>query len=134
MRAVFTVGEETTPEFLERAAETVKYGGCADELAFRQEVRLRRDVSAPPPTGRRPPVVAEPQERLAAELEAGERKGKWAYERHGGGVAYIVNGTAYRSYEAMASGDGSPVGQEALRMAADAKGRALCPWIDGEAG
>lgn len=130
VRAVFTVGEETTPEFLERAAEAVKYGGYADELSFRQEVRLRRDLSTPPGIGRRPAVVADPQERLVTELEAGERKGKWAYERHGGDVAYIVNGTVYRSFEAVASGDGSPVGQEALRMAVDAKGRSLCPWLD----
>lgn len=130
VRAAFVVGEGTTPEFLERAAEAVKYGGCADELAFRQEVRFRRDMSAPPRIGRPPAVVAEPQERLVAELEAGERKGKWAYERHGGGVAYVVNGTVYRSFEAVASGDGNPVGQEALRMAVDAKGRSLCPWLD----
>lgn len=130
VRAAFVVGEGTTPEFLERAAEMVKYGGCADELAFRREVRFRRDMSAPPRIGRPPAVVAEPQERLVAELEAGERKGKWAYERHGGGVAYVVNGTVYRSFEAVASGDGNPVGQEALRMAVDAKGRSLCPWLD----
>lgn len=130
VRAAFVVGEGTTPEFLERAAEAVKYGGCADELAFRQEVRSRRDMSAPPRIGRPPAVVAESQERLVAELEAGERKGKWAYERHGGGVAYVVNGTVYRSFEAVASGDGNPVGQETLRMAVDAKGRNLCPWLD----
>lgn len=134
VRAAFVVGEGTTPEFLERAAEMVRYGGCADELAFLQEVRLLVDVSTPPPTGWLPAVVDDPQERLVPELEAGEREGKWAYVRHGGDVAYVVNGTVYRSYGAIASCDGSPVGQEALRMAADAKGRALCPWIDGEAG
>lgn len=124
------VGGETTPEFLERAAEMVRYGGYADELAFRQEVGLLVDATTPPPTGFLPAVVADPQERLVTELEAGERKGKWAYERHGGDVAYIVNGTVYRSFEAVASGDGEPVAREALRMAVDAKGRSLCPWLD----
>lgn len=120
VRAAFVVGGETTPEFLERAAE----------LAFRQEVGLLVDATTPPPTGFLPAVVADPQERLVTELEAGERKGKWAYERHGGDVAYIVNGTVYRSFEAVASGDGEPVAREALRMAVDAKGRSLCPWLD----
>lgn len=130
VRAAFVVGGETTPEFLERAAEMVRYGSYADELAFRQEVRFLVDATTPPPTGRLPAVVADPQERLVTELEAGERKGKWAYERHGGDVAYVVNGTVYRSFEAVASGDGEPVAREALRMAVDAKGRSLCPWLD----
>lgn len=133
VRAAFVVGGETTPEFLERAAEMVRYGGYADGLAFLQEVRYLVDVSTPPPTGRLPSVVADPKERLVPELEAGERKGKWEYVRHGGDVAYVVNGTVYRTYGAIASCDGVPVAQEAMRMAAGAKGHALCPWLGGEA-
>lgn len=133
VRAAFVVGEGTTPEFLERAAEMVRYGGCADELAFLQEVRLLVDASTPPPTGWLPTVVDDPQERLVPELEAGERKGKWEYVRHGGDVAYVVNGTVYRSYGAIASCDGVPVAHEARRMAAESKGMALCPWLGWEA-
>lgn len=96
-------------------------------------VRFLVDVSTPPPTGRLPAVVADPKERLVPELEAGERKGKWEYVRHGGDVAYVVNGTVYRTYGAIASCDGVPVAQEAMRMAAGAKGHALCPWLGGEA-
>lgn len=54
-------------------------------------------------------------------------------ERHGGDVAYVVNGTVYRSYGAIASFDGVPVAQEAMRMAAGANGMAICPWLGGEA-
>lgn len=118
VRAAFVVGEGTTPEFLELAAEMVRYGGYADELAFLQEVRL---------------LVDDPQERLVPELEAGEGEGKWEYVRHGGDVAYIVNGTVYHSYGAIASCDGVPVAHEARRMAAESKGMALCPWLGGEA-
>lgn len=133
VRAAFVVGEGTTPEFLERAAEMVRYGGCADELAFLQEVRLLVDVSTQPPTGWLPDFVDDPQERLVPELEAGEREGKWAYVRHGGDVAYVVNDTVYHSYGAIASCDGVPVVHEARRMAAESKGMALCPWLGGEA-
>lgn len=131
VRAAFVVDGTVTPEFLERAADMVKYGGHADELAFLQEVRFLRDMSTPPPTGKGPAVVADPRERLVPELEAGERKGKWAYVRHGGDALYLVNGTVYRSYEAMASGDGDPVGREALRMASDPGWRRACRWLGG---
>lgn len=131
VRAAFVVGEAVTPEFLERAAEAVRYGGRADELAFLQEVRLLRDMSTPPPTGRMPAAVADPRERLVQELEAGERKGKWSYVRHGGDAAYLANGTVYRSYEAMASGDGEPVGQEALRAASGPARGLACRWLEG---
>lgn len=133
VRAAFVVDGTVTPEFLERAAEMVKYGGYADELAFLQEVQLLRDMSTPPRTGRKPAIAAVPKERLVPELEAGERKGKWAYVRHGGDAAYLVNGTVCRSYAAMMSGDGEPVGSWALRTASGTCGRLACTWIEGVA-